>query len=61
MIISEKSNQTDELYIEVERKPKGKEVNRSLTGDSTANRTMKSEYGEKSILMNFQNYLIAQD
>ena len=61
MIISEKSNQTDELDIEVERKPAEKEVNRSLTGDSNANRTMTSEHGEKSILTNFQNYLIAQD
>ena len=61
MIISEKSNITDELDIEVERKPKEKEVNRSLTGDSDANRTMKSEHGEKSILTNFRNYLIAQD
>ena len=61
MIISEKSNRTDELDIEVERKPTEKEVNRSLTGDSNANRTLKSEYGEKSILTNFKNYLIAQD
>ena len=61
MIISEKSNQTDELDIEVERKPKEKGVSRSLTGDSNASRTMKSEHGEKSILTNFQNYLIAQD
>nr|XP_022308755.1 uncharacterized protein LOC111114647 isoform X2 [Crassostrea virginica] len=39
-----KSNQTDELDIEVERKFKEKKVNRSLAGDSNANRTMKSEH-----------------
>ena len=61
MIITEKSNQTDESDIEEKRKPKEKEVNRSLTGDSNANRTMTSEQGEKSILTNFQNYFIVQD
>ena len=61
MIISEKSNITDESDIEVKRKPKEKEVNRSLTVDSNEDRTMESEHGEKSIVMNFQNYLTAQD
>ena len=45
LIISEKSNQTDESDIKVKRKPTEKEVNRSLTDDSNADRKMKFEHG----------------